>query len=88
MASGIIRGTLRNQGAPVRIWVGALTLHMSAAENTQCRTKCGVFQTTLEGKGSWHIFRAYRRLCLTLRKEEGGSSVHPTQQLRSQRFVA
>jgi len=80
MASGIIRGTLRNQGAPARIWVGALTMYMSAAENTQCRTKCGVFQTTLDGKGSWHIFRAYRRLCLTLSKDgEGRSSAHPTQ---------
>lgn len=47
---------------------------LSAAENTQCRTKCGVlFQTTLlDGKRSWHIFRTYRRFCLTLRKGGGG----------------
>jgi len=80
MASGIIRGILRNQGAPVRIWVGELALYMSAAKNTQCRTKCGVVRTTLDSKRSWHIFRAYRRLCLTLRKDGGGgSSAHPTQ---------
>ena len=54
MASGIIRGTVRNQGAPVRVWAGAFTLYMSTAENTQCRTKCGVlFQTTvLDGERS------------------------------------
>jgi hypothetical protein len=82
MARGIIRGTVRNLGAPVRVWARALTLYMSAAENTQCRTKCAVFfQTTLlDGKRLWHIFRTYRKLCLTLRKDgEGGSSAHPTQ---------
>lgn len=88
MASGIIRGTVRNQGAPVRVWAGALILYMSAAENTQCRTKCGVFQMTRDGKRSWNIFRTYRRLCLTLRKDGGGTSALPTQELRSQRLVA
>jgi hypothetical protein len=80
MASGIIRGTVRNQGAPVRVWAGALTLCMSAAENTQCRTKCGVlFRTTLlDGKRSWHIFKTYSRLCMPNTKERRRRGVCPS----------